>query len=122
MTTITGSDLMRPARLYYATEGQATHAVGVIIAYCDVPQVCIETGDGKQVWWRADLAETTGPRVTAEPTGLGAVVETKRGERWVRSGAVGTDEWRISDGSTFSVTWKSLALDVVRILSEGVPA
>lgn len=43
---------------YVSTLGalEAPHAEGRVIAYCDQPQVCIETPDGERIWWRADLA------------------------------------------------------------------
>ncbi|WP_155992101.1 hypothetical protein [Nocardioides sp. URHA0032] len=51
-----------------------------------------------------------------EPTGLGAVVEDRDGERWVLyTSPMSTAPW--CDGST-SVEWDDIA--VVRVLSEGV--
>jgi hypothetical protein len=32
-------------------------AIGKCIAYCEVPTVTVETVDGKQIYWRADLSK-----------------------------------------------------------------
>jgi len=31
--------------------------VGRMIAYCDHPQILIETISGEKIWWRADMSE-----------------------------------------------------------------
>jgi len=33
------------------------HGEGIVMAYCDAPQVCIQREDGTKFWWRADLCE-----------------------------------------------------------------
>ena len=33
------------------------YAEGVVYAYCEAPQVAIETASGERIWWRADLTE-----------------------------------------------------------------
>lgn len=38
------------------TSDGALVAVGRVVGYCDVPTVLIETADGKQVHWRADMS------------------------------------------------------------------
>jgi hypothetical protein len=46
----------QPVEAVYATDSwRGPHARGRIVAYCDVPSVCIETEAGERVWWRADL-------------------------------------------------------------------
>lgn len=180
--TVTTDPLMRPLVLHYAN-GAGIHAEGICIATTDKPQVCVETAEGKHIWWHAELAKADGETLTSaqlqafrerqpnvatidpdsrehigrlasllvsenatlddrgvghaglrralrefanptppkmqEPSGVGAVIETERGEKWVRCGP---NEWRVSDGSAFPVKWSSLVIDVVRVLSEGVPA
>ena len=59
------------------------------------------------------------PPKPEEPTGIGAVVEDARGERWVRN-AAGADgnHWLRVGPPTLWATW--FDIDVVRVLSEGV--
>lgn len=47
------------ARWAYPHDLSSIRAEGRVIAYCDAPQVCIETDDGERIWWRADLTITT---------------------------------------------------------------
>ena len=52
---LTPSTIGRTVRL---RTGQGdTYAEGVVYAYCEAPQVAIETADGERIWWRADLAD-----------------------------------------------------------------
>ena len=54
--TATANDLDKQARAHYGVgPRELIHTQGRIIAYCDAPQVLIETEDGEKVWWRADL-------------------------------------------------------------------
>jgi hypothetical protein len=46
----------RRVEWFSATFGHEALGEGKVIAYCDAPQVFIETDDGKRFWWRADLA------------------------------------------------------------------
>jgi len=43
------------ARWGYPHDLSDVRAEGVVIAHCDAPQVLIQTDDGEQVWWRADM-------------------------------------------------------------------
>ncbi len=63
------------------------------------------------------LADSTPPK-PEEPQGLGAVVESVSGERWVRSDLDSQSPWRISDGTSFNCPWQSV--EAVKVLSEGV--
>lgn len=64
-----------------------------------------------------EFANPTPPKPD-EPTGLGAVVETETGERYVRRSDACKPVWVHATGSTFPLHWKSLA--AVKVLSEGV--
>lgn len=75
MTTIkvTTDPLLRPLRLFSGTDRDDTVAEGVCIAVSTGPQVCVETSDGRQKWWKADLTEATGePLTDAELTAFRA--------------------------------------------------
>ena len=72
----TETDLGARAVAHYAsattTPGFSNvRARGRIVAYSPVPQVCIETDDGQQIWWRADLTE-----VVAVAWSIGDVVQS----------------------------------------------
>lgn len=43
------------ARLGYPSDLSSVRGEGKVVAYCDAPQVLIETADGERFWWRADL-------------------------------------------------------------------
>lgn len=45
------------AMFTHADGSRGPHVVGRVVAYCDAPQLLIETEDGEHVWWRADLTE-----------------------------------------------------------------
>ena len=51
--------LNQDVRAFLASDRNATHARGRVVAYCDAPTVLIETEDGERVDWRADLCEIT---------------------------------------------------------------
>ena len=38
---------------------------GKVVAYCDAPQVLIQTPDGEKHWWRADLTRRIDRRRSA---------------------------------------------------------
>jgi hypothetical protein len=75
---------------------------------------------------QAALREFAAPTAQIEePTGLGAVVEDAEGEHWVRWALASDDRtspWRHADhiGAPAHRRWD--ALDVVKVLSEGVSA
>src|SRR5690348_13806251 len=43
------------ARWAHPHDLSEVRAEGKIVAFCDAPQVLIETDAGERVWWRADL-------------------------------------------------------------------
>lgn len=70
---------------------------------------------------QAALCEFADPKPPKpeEPTGLGAVVEDARGERWVWNAAgAGGNHWLRVGPPTVWAAWTSI--DAVRVLSEGV--
>lgn len=67
---------------------------------------------------QAALRSLLAPPKPDEPTGLGAVVEDDRGDRWIRRDA--DRPWVSAQGKTFPCEWTSLT--AVRVLSEGVTA
>ena len=106
------------------------------------PLVVIDPEDAEQVerLWRAwtthapdyrlaqdnmqaalrEFANPTPPK-PPEPQGLGAVVEDRSRERWVRVNTnTGTQEWRCCDYNGEFRRWD--AIDAAKVLSEGVPA
>lgn len=66
------------------------------------------------------FANPTPPK-PEEPTGLGAVVEDAEGWRWVRRSTHPARPWT-ADTGTFQKSLDYADIDVVRVLSEGVPA
>lgn len=72
---------------------------------------------------QAALRSLLEPPKPPEPTGLGAVVEDAKGDRWVRYKAAGVKPWRINlpgVGATEDYCHYYADIDVVRVLSEGV--
>ncbi len=67
---------------------------------------------------QAALRSLVEPPRPPEPTGLGAVVEDERGERWVRRDESCRPVWVNATGASFPVAYTSIK--AVRILSEGV--
>ena len=49
-------DLIGKKARAFLSDG-STHKTGTVIAYCNAPQVLIETENGEQIWWREDLTE-----------------------------------------------------------------
>ncbi len=43
------------------TGTDTVYGKGEVIAYCDVPQVCIRQKNGKEFWWRVDMCEFQAP-------------------------------------------------------------
>lgn len=71
----------------------------------------------RELRMRAALREFADPKPPRpeEPTGLGAVAEDERGEKWLRFESRNGSWWRTRDGK--NKRWADL--DVVRVLSEG---